>query len=75
MLELSIALDELGRELAGGPFFASACLSVLALRNVATPDEQADLLPRLASGETIGPRGSTRGAEPRRDRMRRKRSR
>jgi len=54
MLELSIALDELGRELAGGPFFASACLSVLALRNVATPAEQAELLPALGSGETIG---------------------
>jgi alkylation response protein AidB-like acyl-CoA dehydrogenase len=53
MLELSIALDELGRELAGGPFFATACLSVLALRNVATPAEQAAQLPQLASGETI----------------------
>ena len=53
MLELSIALDELGRELAGGPFFASACLAVLALRNVATPAEQQELLPALASGETI----------------------
>ena len=53
MLELSIALDELGRELAGGPFFATACLGVLALRNVATEGEQAELLPRLASGETL----------------------
>jgi alkylation response protein AidB-like acyl-CoA dehydrogenase len=53
MLELSIALDELGRELAGGPFFATACLAVLALRNIATPAEQAELLPALASGETI----------------------
>jgi alkylation response protein AidB-like acyl-CoA dehydrogenase len=53
MLELSIALDELGRELAGGPFFATACLAVLALRNVATPAEQAELLPALAAGETI----------------------
>jgi alkylation response protein AidB-like acyl-CoA dehydrogenase len=53
LLELSIALDELGRELAGGPFFASACLAVRALRNVATEAEQAELLPALASGETI----------------------
>jgi alkylation response protein AidB-like acyl-CoA dehydrogenase len=53
MLELSIALDELGRELAGGPFFASACLAVLALRNVASAEEQAEWLPKLASGETI----------------------
>jgi len=53
MLELSIALDELGRELAGGPFFATACLAVLALQSVATPDEQAELLPALASGERL----------------------
>jgi alkylation response protein AidB-like acyl-CoA dehydrogenase len=53
MLELSIALDELGRELAGGPFFATACLAVLALRNVATPAERAELLPGIAAGETI----------------------
>ncbi len=54
MLELGIALEELGRQLAGGPFFASAALATTALLNVATPDEQAELLPGLASGETIG---------------------
>ena len=59
MLELSIALDELGRELAGGPFFATACLAVLALRNVATPAEQAELLPALASGDTIATLAAT----------------
>jgi alkylation response protein AidB-like acyl-CoA dehydrogenase len=53
MLELSIALDELGRELAGGPYFASACLAARALGNAATPAERAELLPGLASGETI----------------------
>jgi alkylation response protein AidB-like acyl-CoA dehydrogenase len=53
LLELSIALDELGRELAGGPFFATACLAARALANVATPAEQAELLPGLAAGGTI----------------------
>jgi alkylation response protein AidB-like acyl-CoA dehydrogenase len=53
LLELSIALDELGRELAGGPYFATACLAVRALANAATPAERASLLPRLASGEQI----------------------
>jgi alkylation response protein AidB-like acyl-CoA dehydrogenase len=53
LLELSIALDELGRELAGGPFFATACLAARALANVATPAEQGELLPGLASGATI----------------------
>ena len=53
LLELSIALDELGRELAGGPFFATACLAARALAHVATPAEQAELLPALASGEAL----------------------
>jgi alkylation response protein AidB-like acyl-CoA dehydrogenase len=53
LLELSIALDELGRELAGGPYFATACLAARALAHAATPAERASLLPRLASGEVI----------------------
>jgi alkylation response protein AidB-like acyl-CoA dehydrogenase len=53
LLELSIALDELGRELAGGPYFATACLAVRALAHAATPSERASFLPRLASGATI----------------------
>jgi alkylation response protein AidB-like acyl-CoA dehydrogenase len=51
MLELGIALEELGRQLAGGPFFASACLATFALQNCATPSERAELLPGLASGD------------------------
>ncbi len=53
LLELGIALEELGRELAGGPLFASAALAAPALANVATAEEQAELLPGLASGEVI----------------------
>ena len=64
MLELSIALDELGRELAGGPFFASACLATLALRRVATPAEQAELLPALAAGETVATLALAGAASP-----------
>ena len=52
-LELGIALEELGRELAGGPLFASAALATPALLGVATAQEQAELLPGIASGETI----------------------
>lgn len=51
-LELGIALEELGRQLAGGPLFA-AQLCVLALQNCATPAEQAELLPGIARGETL----------------------
>ena len=57
MLELGIALEELGRELAGGPFFASACLATFALLNCASEDEHADLLPGLASGDVIATLG------------------
>jgi alkylation response protein AidB-like acyl-CoA dehydrogenase len=59
LLELSIALDELGRELAGGPFFATACLAARALAHAATPAEQEELLPALASGETIATLAAT----------------
>jgi alkylation response protein AidB-like acyl-CoA dehydrogenase len=48
-LELGIALAELGRELAGGPLFATA-LAVRALLHGASRAEQAELLPALASG-------------------------
>jgi len=53
LLELGIVLEELGRELAGGPFFATAALAVPALERVATADEGAELLPPLAAGERL----------------------
>jgi alkylation response protein AidB-like acyl-CoA dehydrogenase len=53
MLELGIALEELGAELAGGPLFASACLGALTLLAVADEGERKELLPDLASGDAI----------------------
>ena len=53
MLELGLALEALGRQLAGGPFFASAVLATLALQNMATPAQQAEFLPPLARGDAI----------------------
>ncbi|MDJ0847750.1 MAG: acyl-CoA dehydrogenase family protein [Myxococcota bacterium] len=52
-IELGIALEELGRELAGGPLFATCALATPALLAVATTREQAELLPGIASGDTI----------------------
>jgi alkylation response protein AidB-like acyl-CoA dehydrogenase len=51
--EQAIVLEELGAALYGGPFLASAVLAATAL--LASPDESArrDLLPAIASGETI----------------------
>lgn len=67
-LELGIALEELGRQLAGGPLFA-AQLCVLALQNCATPAEQAELLPGIARGETLAALGLSAGIELRGGRL------
>src|SRR6201999_2254459 len=51
--EVAIVLEELGAALYGGPYLASGVLAATAL--LASPDEGArrDLLPGIASGETI----------------------
>ncbi|HUN34483.1 MAG TPA: acyl-CoA dehydrogenase family protein, partial [Trebonia sp.] len=51
--EQAIVLEELGAALYGGPYLASAVLAATAL--LASPDEAArrDLLPAIASGQTI----------------------
>jgi alkylation response protein AidB-like acyl-CoA dehydrogenase len=51
--EQAIVLEEFGAALYGGPYLASAVLAATAL--LASPDEGArqDLLPSIASGETI----------------------
>ena len=69
MLELGIALEEFGRELAGGPFFSSACLATLALRNCASEAECAELLPGLASGDAVATLGVQPGVEVSGDRL------
>ena len=52
-IELGIALEEMGRCLAGGPFLASAVVGAHAIQHAATAAHCAELLPSLASGETI----------------------
>ena len=52
-LELGIALEEMGRQLAGGPFLASAVVAAHAIEHGATDAQRAELLPELASGATI----------------------
>src|SRR5215469_3405600 len=51
--EQAIVLEELGAALYTGPYLASAVLAATAL--LTSPDESArrDLLPAIASGETI----------------------
>jgi len=52
-LEVGIALEEMGRQLAGGPFLASAVVAAQAVRAAGSPAQQAEWLPGLASGESI----------------------
>ncbi|MCP5059714.1 MAG: acyl-CoA/acyl-ACP dehydrogenase [bacterium] len=52
-LELGIVLEEMGRVLLPSPFFASSVLATAAISNAGTREQQAALLPGLASGERI----------------------
>jgi alkylation response protein AidB-like acyl-CoA dehydrogenase len=52
-LEVGIALEEMGRQLAGGPFLASAVVAAAAIQAAASDAQQAEWLPAIASGETI----------------------
>src|SRR5206468_9814537 len=53
LAEQAIVLEEMGAALYGGPYLASAVLAATAL--LASPDEGArrELLPGIASGDTI----------------------
>ncbi len=52
-LEMGIALEELGRQLAGGPLWTSACLATGLLLELADEDAQSELLPPLAAGKQL----------------------
>ena len=51
MLELGVVLEECGRARYEGPFVASALAATRLLLAAATPAEQRELLPALATGE------------------------
>jgi alkylation response protein AidB-like acyl-CoA dehydrogenase len=52
-VELGVLLEEMGRMTTPGPFFASTVVATTAIQETATPEQCADLLPNLASGETV----------------------
>ena len=52
-LELGIALEELGRQLAGGPYFASAVLAAQAILAAGDAAQHAEWLPPIAAGDSI----------------------
>lgn len=51
--EHCIVLEEMGRALCCAPYFASTVLGAGALMHGASADEQAALLPGIASGQTV----------------------
>jgi alkylation response protein AidB-like acyl-CoA dehydrogenase len=60
-LELGIALEEMGRELAGGPFFATTCLGARAIQHAGDEAQRRAWLPRIASGEALATLAVTEG--------------
>jgi len=51
--EQAIVLEELGAALYGGPYLASAVLAATALLSAADEQARRDLLPGIASGQTV----------------------
>jgi len=52
-VELGIVLEEMGRALLCAPFFSSVCLAANAILTAGTEAARKDLLPGIASGETV----------------------
>jgi alkylation response protein AidB-like acyl-CoA dehydrogenase len=52
-VELGIVLEEMGAALLCAPYFSTVVLAASAIMNGATPEQQAELLAGIASGETI----------------------
>lgn len=55
--EIGVLLEEMGRLVTPGPFFASAVLATTAIQEIATEAQRADLLPALAGGDVIATMG------------------
>jgi alkylation response protein AidB-like acyl-CoA dehydrogenase len=52
-VELGIVLEEMGRVLLCAPYFSTVALAANAIMNAGTSDEQGELLPGIAAGDTI----------------------
>src|SRR3989454_5511456 len=52
-VELGIVLEEMGRVLLCAPYFSTVALAANAIMNAGTDGQQGELLPGIASGETI----------------------
>ena len=52
-VEAGVVMEEIGRNLTASPFLASGIVAVTALRQAGNAAQQAEWLPRLASGERM----------------------
>ena len=52
-VELGIVLEEMGRALLCAPYFASTVLAATAIMHAGTEAQKRDLLPDIASGDTV----------------------
>lgn len=52
-VEVGVLVEEMGRAVVPGPFFASALLATTAMQEIASEDQQSEYLPGFASGETV----------------------
>jgi alkylation response protein AidB-like acyl-CoA dehydrogenase len=57
-LELGLVLEQMGRELAGGPYLASSAVAAPLLAELPLSDAQRDWLPQIAAGELIATLGT-----------------
>jgi alkylation response protein AidB-like acyl-CoA dehydrogenase len=53
IVELAIALEEMGRALLCAPYFASTVMAATAILNAGTEDQKRALLPPIAAGDTV----------------------
>lgn len=63
-LDLGVISQELGRANAAVPFFSSIVLAADAIRLAGSPAQQAEWLPKLASGEAVACFASAEGPGP-----------
>lgn len=63
-LDLGVIAQELGRANAAVPFFSSIVLAADAIRLAGSPAQQAEWLPKLASGEVVACFASAEGPGP-----------
>ena len=52
-VDLAVLVEEMGRAIAPGPFFASVCLAAPVVDGAGTETQKKALLPAIASGEKI----------------------